>query len=180
VHKTKGDDMMKKSSIITLVAVIVILILGISTFVEAHGGRPGMMGYGRNGAGFRQSGYQRYQANPLDLSEDQSQVLNEIREKFFQERNQVESELHDLYTELRETVYSDTTEEQLATIKNEVIVLQERLLNLQIEYWQNVKNLLTPDQLDKIKQLEQNTGFRGGRMLGRRPVSACPFYPSGF
>ncbi len=170
---------MRKRNIVILITMILVLILGTSTFIEAYGGMHKMMGYGRSGRGmmgFRQFHLQQSQVNPLQLSEEQSKLYAELRENYLQERYEIEKELQSNYFELKEAVYSGITDDNLKSMQNKIDKLGQSLISLRIDFWQKTKEIMTPEQLEKLKQNIEEVPEGPGKFGS----GICPFYPQNY
>jgi len=148
---------MKK--IISMILVLGLLVTGFSLSIDAFGGPKG----GNNGVqttkGYNQNDVQRnFYNNPLDLDDSQMEKMNEARNDFFEKREDLQSELQGLNSELKELVMENADDEEIATIRTKINNLQSELENSRVNYWNQVKNILTEEQI-----AEMNNNFNRGR-----------------
>jgi Spy/CpxP family protein refolding chaperone len=171
--------------IISVVMVFSLMVVGMSLTSKAFGGHNGMMG----GPGYnnQSNGYQRpyhngqqyggYSSNPLDLSEEQQDKITDIREKFFEKSIELNEQLQEVNWNLREMIYKNGTSEEITNLRNKMNNLQIELDNLRINYWEDLKEKLTKEQLEKLSEFQseeneqgygpyQNRGFGQQRMMG--------------
>lgn len=170
---------MKYNKLIIGGMVLALLVVAFSSSGFAFAGfGHGRMMYNNVHPGFNEN---QQAANPLNLTEEQRDILREERDIFVDERLEMQTELRNLNLELRELLVSDGTDEDIANIKNKINILQNNLLDLKTDYWLGLGEVLTEEQIEQAKELFVNQedgatyprgpgmgmyGFRGQRMLG--------------
>lgn len=153
---------------VTVLLVLGLIVLGFSSIGLAYGG------FGMRGPGFNNFNYQRpywgnqpYNDNPLGLTEEQQEEFLKIQKDFFAKRNDLIDELRNKQYELRKLTLSDATEVEINKVMDEINSLSEQLNELRLQQWENLKGILTEEQLEKVKSyFDENDagyyGFRGG------------------
>lgn len=142
---------MKRLWFIGLAAVIMVAVLGTSVMAAgSQSGRP----HGPRKGGFMAE---------LNLTPEQEQKLLEIRQKHAREVLPLRQELQKKHLELRQLWHvekpnASTIEEKM----KEMVPLQVKLRMKALEMRNEMKALLTPEQLKKFEE------FRPGRSFGRR------------
>ncbi len=170
---------MKFKKFIFVALILTVLVLTVSGFgfaFSGNGGR-GMMNH-FNAYGYYDGTQQNY--NPLDLDDQQRETLRVEREEYMDKRIELQVELREINFELRELLILGGTDEEIANLKIEINILQTDLLNVRTDYWQDIQEFLTVDQIEKVKGLfeEQESndsytrepamgGFRRHGMAGR-------------
>lgn len=147
---------MKK--LISGLLVLSLIVVGISSVGFAFGGPGGKFNSG--GPYYNQQVYN----NPLDLTEEQEEKLEDLYEDFFDRREDIIDELRDKNDDLRELVLNETSN-NITGLKDEIEKLQNQLLNLRIEHWNELKNILTSEQLEKLE--DNGFGIYRSGMYGR-------------
>mgnify|MGYP006279676543 FL=1 len=148
---------MKK--IVSVMLVLGLIFIGLNVTSEAFGG-PRMMGgprYNnqRTNGGQRQF-YQnnQYANNPLNLSEEQYDKLVEIRNNYFDNRIEISEELQQVNIQIREFIFENGNNENISNLRTKMINLQNELNNLKINHWEDLKIILTAEQIEEIKEFE--------------------------
>lgn len=179
---------MKYSKFILSVLAFSLIVLTFSSAVFAFPGydRRGMMNY-HMGYGYYNKVYEEY--NPLDLTEEQQEILSEKREGLIDNYIELGKELRELNIELRALIISNSDDEDIATLKDKINSLQNDLVDIKSDYWKRLQEVLSDEQLEKLddifKDIENESfypvgpgmrtpGFWGGRMPAGRG-----FYPGG-
>lgn len=172
---------LKKIAVYFIVASL--LIVGLSSYGFAFGGRGGH-GFGMAGHGYMTWGYNQnvYQANPLDLTEEQQEKLAELQEEFITESNELRSDLWDKQTELHEKIYEGASTQVIDALKVQINKFQEQLLDFQIGHLTKTSDILTDEQLEEVKEFytDNNTFGRVYRGLGGRGFAGPGFGGPGF
>jgi Spy/CpxP family protein refolding chaperone len=116
-----------------------------------------------------------WRASDLDLSSEQRKSFELIQQAFFREAQLLRAQLFTRRLELRELFVSPTTKTELIRAKNsEIIELESKQEEKSVEYLIKVRNLLTPDQLQKWCPEQELPVFRH-MMRGAGPMG--PMYP---
>ncbi|MGM0501077.1 MAG: Spy/CpxP family protein refolding chaperone [Bacillota bacterium] len=168
---------MKK--VVTLM-LVVSLVVGGSALVLAYGSsgqRQGRYQQQRNSE--RQRGNKRNWQEKLNLSEQQSEKIEELRANYFAKRDEMRDELVDKRAELREMYFnSEVSKEELTTFNTEINELRIQLNDVRAEHRLSVRNTLDQEQLEECGEYfaeAQNYRGRGRRMnrgsRGRRADS---------
>ncbi len=118
-----------------------------------------------------------WRASELDLSREQRKNLELIQQSYFREAQLVRAQLFTRRLELRELLVSPTVKIESIRSKNlEIIELVSKQEEKAIEYLIKVKNLLTPEQLQKWCPEEEFPAFRH-MMRGTGPMGMGPMHP---
>lgn len=108
----------------------------------------------------------------LDLSAAQQQRIQAIRQQTRAQgqilRRQIREKQHGLMTYVKS---ADSKEAQAQRMFNEVNVLQRQLGELRMKAWFQIRETLTPVQIQKLEQLLQQVPARKGPMPGRAPAA---------
>ena len=153
---------MKK--IISTVLVLGLLVAGFSLSIDAFGGPqggPGNKGYNQN----RSQVTSDYN-NPLDLSEEQIDQMEGIRDDFYSNREELQEKLQETNYELKEVLRENGSDGEVASLRTKINNLQSDITNLRINYWEKVQNVLTDEQVAEMKELEEEYGKVGFGMYG--------------
>ncbi len=111
-----------------------------------------------------------WRASDLDLSREQKKSLELIQQAFFREAQLLRAQLFARRLELRELFVSPTIKIELIRAKNlEIIELESKQEEKSVDYLIKVRNLLTPEQLQKWCPEQDLPAFRhmhGGGPMG--------------
>ena len=113
-----------------------------------------------------------WRASDLDLSSEQRKSLELIQQAFFRDAQILRAQLFTKRFELRELFVSPTIKIELIRAKNsEIIELESKREEKSIEYLIKVRNLLTPEQLQRWCPEQEFPAFR------HMPYGAGPMGP---
>ena len=116
-----------------------------------------------------------WRAAELDLSREQRKNLEGIQQAYFREAQLLRAQLFTRRLELRELLVSPTVKIESIRSKNlEIIELESKQEEKSIEYLIKVRNLLTPEQLQKWCPEQEFPAFRH-MMYGTGPMG--PMHP---
>jgi Spy/CpxP family protein refolding chaperone len=116
-----------------------------------------------------------WRASDLDLSQEQRKTLELIQQAYFREAQLLRAQLFTRRLELRELLTSPTIKIESIRAKNsEITELQSKQEERSVEYLIKVRNLLTPEQLQKWCPEREFPAFRQ-MMYGTGPVG--PLHP---
>jgi Spy/CpxP family protein refolding chaperone len=102
-----------------------------------------------------------WRASDLDLSSEQRKTLELIQQAFFREAQFLRAQLFTRRLELRELFVSPTIKIDLIRAKNsEIIELESKREEKSVEYLIKVRNLLTPEQLQRWCPEQELPAFR--------------------
>lgn len=112
-----------------------------------------------------------WRASDLDLSQEQRKSLELIQQAFFREAQLLRAQLFARRLELRELFVSPTIKIESIRAKNsEIIELESKQEEKAVDYLIKVRNLLTPEQLQKWCPERDLPAFRhmmhGGGPMG--------------
>ncbi len=149
---------MKK--MITALLVFSLIVVGVSTVSSAYNG------YGNTkGRPFADSQreYNYRQNNPLDLTEEQLEKMDTLHNDFFAERDETRENLWEANSQLRELQLNNAGEQEIAELRNKINNLQTELNNLRFNHQENIKNMLTEEQIEELKEFHDDYGYGGKR-----------------
>lgn len=166
---------MKKLIVTTMI--LSLIVLGTGNFlVEAQ------MGPKVAGQGYRmhntQSPYdQQNDFNVLNLEEEQLDQIEDLRDDFFDQREEVIEELSEKRLSLREAILEGLTEQEIADLETELAELQNQLTELRTEHLKNMRNVLDEEQINMLLENEYRIGLRSnfGPRQGNFHVQSRPF-----
>ena len=102
-----------------------------------------------------------WRASELDLSSEQRKSLELIQQAFFREAQLFRAQLFTRRLELRELFVSPNIKIELIRTKNsEIIELEAKQEERSVEYLIKVRNLLTPEQLQRWCPEQEFPAFR--------------------
>ena len=188
---------MKNNKLILAVLIFGLMTLTFSStgFAFPGNGWRGMMNF-HMGSGYSNNVQEDY--NPLDLNEEQQELLKERREEFIDKYMELDKEMHELNLELIDLIMSNSKDEDIDTMKGKITTLQNNLLDIRTEYWKGLQVVLTNEQLEELNNIFKNReskstyyegsgmgihGFWGGRMKAGRnfyPGMRYQFSPNSF
>jgi len=153
---------MKKVIVSTLV--LSLIVLGFGAFsVEAQ------MGNKAGGVGNRiNNDIQRpaFQSNVLDLDEEQTDQIAEIKESHFDKREQLIEELQTTQRELRTELLKNESPEKISALEEQVETLRAQIDQARTDYLNEVKTVLTEEQVQKMAENEYRLGLASGNSYG--------------
>ncbi|GAB6100562.1 hypothetical protein JCM16358_24410 [Halanaerocella petrolearia] len=146
---------MKK--IVSLGLILVLLVAG-SALVLAHGG--GFGNQGSVGRGYRyDQDYYQYQ---LNLSDDQLNQIEELRDEYYHQAEDIMDQLRDKNYELHELYFEqNASRDKVVGLQEEVNGLRNKLIKLRTNFYWKLRNVLTDDQLEQFA--DYGFGFNGTR-----------------
>ena len=116
-----------------------------------------------------------WRAADLDLSQDQRKSFELVQQVYFREAQLLRAQLFTRRLELRELFVSPTVKiESIRSKNSEIIELESKQEEKSVEYLIKVRNLLTPEQLQKWCP-EQEFPFFRQMMYGTGPTG--PMHP---
>ena len=121
-----------------------------------------------------------WRASDLDLSQEQRKNLELIQQAYFREAQLLRAQLFTRRLELRELLIGPTIKIGSIRAKNsEIIELQSKEEERSVEYLVKVRNLLTPEQLQKWCPEQEFPSFRhrmyeSGPMGPKHPRKTFP------
>ena len=158
---------MKKVIISTLV--LSLIVLGFGAFsVEAQ------MGNKAGGAGNRVNNNQRpsFQQNTqtnvdiLDLDQEQTDKVAEIKEAHFDKRDELVEELQTTQRELRTELLKNESPEKISALEEQVETLRAQIDQARTDYLNEIKTVLTEEQVQKMAENEYRLGLASGNSYG--------------
>ncbi len=151
---------MKKLIVTTMI--LSLIVLGTGNFlVEAQ------MGPGGAGQGYRMHNtpnpyYQQDNFNVLNLEEEQLDQIEDLRDDFFDQREEVIEELREKRLSLREAILEGLTEQEISDMETEVAELQNKLTEMRTEHLKNMRNVLNEEQINMLLENEYRIGLGSG------------------
>ncbi|MGK7872593.1 MAG: Spy/CpxP family protein refolding chaperone [Xenococcaceae cyanobacterium] len=103
----------------------------------------------RRGQGFDKERFMEQ----LNLTEDQRQKIQEIRQKYQGEIDQRRETLHAAHQELGDMMAGTDSADAIRTKHQEVIKLRQELGNLRFESMLEIREVLTPEQRNQFAQM---------------------------
>jgi len=161
VNLTRKRVINMKKLVMTLVTVIIVTVLGASTFAYGHDRGRG------HGGGFY-DGYEPAVLSQLNLAAEQTTKINAFRDAFLKDSKP----LHDYMLSKRGDLkmlwlQQNPDQQKILALENEIRALKDQLKEKRNVYRLNVYNVLTPEQKEKLKSYGSGRGFRQG-MRGTR------------
>ncbi len=118
-----------------------------------------------------------WRALDLDLSQEQRKNLELIQQAYYREAQLLRARLFTRRLELRELLTGPAIRIESIRVKNsEIIELQSKEEEKSVEYLLKVRNLLTPEQLQKWCPEQEFPAFRQ-RMFGTGPMHPRKTFP---
>jgi Spy/CpxP family protein refolding chaperone len=118
-----------------------------------------------------------WRASDFDLSQEQRKNLELIQQAYFREAQLLRAQLFTRRLELRELLVGPTIKTEAIRAKNlEIIELQSKEEERSVEYLVKVRNLLTPEQLQKWCPEQEFPAVRH-RMRGPGPMHHRKTFP---
>jgi len=133
---------------------IIILVLGFSTFALAWGGKSGP----RNVRGIvevkRFGSMEELLKEELDLTEEQVDRLKEYREEYSDKLEELRDELRDRQEELHDLYFDKSKEsEEVIKVQSEINLLRTKMTKHTNELRLLVRNVLTEEQLEELEDI---------------------------
>ena len=107
----------------------------------------------------------------LDLSEDQVQQLNTIRQKYASQLQPLRERIRTTAEELRTMMQGDASDTALRMKHKEVASLRQQMGDLRFESMIEMRKVLTPQQRQEFAQLMQQRRQRGGWNRGNQEAT---------
>jgi Spy/CpxP family protein refolding chaperone len=118
-----------------------------------------------------------WRASDFELSQEQRKNLELIQQAYFREAQLLRAQLFTRRLELRELLVAPTIKIEAIRAKNlEIIELQSKEEERSVEYLVKVRNLLTPEQLQKWCPEQEFPAMRH-RMHGTGPMHPRKTFP---
>lgn len=111
----------------------------------------------------------------LNLSPEQRQQLQSIRQKYEGQWQKLETDLRSQQGELRQLMAGSADKETIRKKHNQVTQIRQKLGDLRFEMMLDSREILTPQQRQEFAQMAEEWGGRTKR-LGR-PASPRPLNP---
>jgi len=113
-------------------------------------------------------------ADEIGLTDDQKDQISRQAETFANQRIDKEAELEKAEVKLRTLRFNEAPEKEVLAAMDMVGVLRTELAKMRYVHRQRVHDILTEEQLDKIKELgpKFGQGSRGGRGPGNNRSNA--------
>jgi len=170
---------MKKVIVSTLVLSLIVLGFGAFAVEAQMGNKVGGAGNRANNDINRPAFQQNAQSDidVLDLDEEQAEKVAELKEEHFAERDQLVEKLQTTQKELREEILKNEAEEKINALETEVEKLRAQITQARTDYLNEVKGLLTEEQVQKMVENEYRMGFAAGN--GNRIASSNTYNKTG-
>lgn len=98
----------------------------------------------------------------LDLTPAQQQQVQDLRQRFMPQMRSLRQSLHTSQHELRNLQTNGGTAEQIQSRQSQISRLKQQMASVRREYSSNLKNILTPQQWEKLQQRKrQQRGASG-------------------
>ena len=134
-------------------------------FGQRFKGRHGNFGDGRFGQGM--FSLLRY-AEMLELTDKQIEKIKEMKYNFNLERIDRKAEIEKAQLKLNKMMRDEASESKVFAAIDETSNLRAEMRKMQYKHHEDVKNLLTDDQKEKIKELHKGSFVKKGRKDGMR------------
>ena len=119
---------------------VMTLIFGGIGVVSAFGGPGGNMSYGQQNV--QKPYYNQQNVNPLDLSEEQEEKLEDVQENFWEVREDKREELLEANQELRELYFNNGEKSEIEKLQEKINSLRTELNQLRYNYWNEIKDIV--------------------------------------
>jgi Spy/CpxP family protein refolding chaperone len=104
----------------------------------------------------------------LNLTDEQINKIKEVRDKYYKKLKELWSRLQDAVFSLRQLQFEKQPDKaQIDKTKDEIDNLRKEISKTMDEYWKEIKEILTKEQLAKL-----TPPYR----VRRAPWGPCPFY----
>lgn len=119
--------------------------------------------------------------NFLDLTPEQKDKLKELRDAHREQNKALFEEMRKLQLEMRELMRdSEVNEKEIMALYDKIAKLRAEKFSRSLEQRKAVRNILTPEQLEKLEKFRSQIGLRRGLQrggfLGRRGAMMRGFY----
>jgi Spy/CpxP family protein refolding chaperone len=170
-ERRKEMTVMKKAAIF---AVAALMLLSTAVFAQSGPGHPGTgrMGdcdfHGGRGMGMRMGGgtpgvqMLLAHADDLNLTQDQKQKLQSMVVEFQTQRVDKQAVLEKAQINLRSLMMNDASANEVNAAIDKVYGARADMQKMQYAHRQQVKSVLTEDQLTKLKEMWKDRPFRKG------------------
>ena len=103
-------------------------------------------------------------ASTLNLTEDQKQIFQELREAYSNEMAPLRNQLFSKKAEMRMLWDGSSPDrEKLSAMHEEISTLRQRLNQLAVQYQMDCRDVLTPDQQAKLAETATGRHRSGGK-----------------
>jgi len=153
---------MKKVIVSTLVLSLIVLGFGAFSVEAQIGNKAGGVGNRINNDIQRPA----FQSNVLDLDEEQADQIAEIKESHFDKREQLIEELQTTQKELRTEVLKNESPEKISALEAKVETLRKQIDQARTDYFNEVKTVLTEEQVKMMAENEYRLGLAVGNNYG--------------
>jgi len=100
----------------------------------------------------------------LNLTEDQKQILQELRDAYSNEMAPLQNQLFSKKAEMRMLWDGSSPDrEKLSAMHEEISALRQRLNQLAVQYQMDCRDVLTPNQQAKLAETETQRHRSGGK-----------------
>jgi len=103
----------------------------------------------------------------LNLSAEQRQQLQSIRQKYAGQTEKLETDLRSQQGELRQLMAGSADKETIRKKHNQVAQIRRKLGDLRFEMMLDSREILTPQQRQEFAQMAEQWGERRMKRLGR-------------
>ncbi|MBJ7899501.1 MAG: periplasmic heavy metal sensor [Cyanobacteria bacterium RI_101] len=153
-------------SLFTLCLVASLFSLGQAPLLASPGETAPLVAQAQNrGSGAGQRGERAMER--LNLSAEQRQQLQSIRQKYAGQTEKLETDLRSQQGELRQLMAGSADKETIRKKHNQVTQTRQKLGDLRFEMMLDSREILTPQQRQEFAQMAEEWGGRMKR--GRRP-----------
>ncbi len=121
------------------------------------------LGDKRMGRGFRMQKF----LDQLDLTSEQSEQIAAIQDKFLSDNESLYQEMKANHQQMRSLFSNDATPEQLRQQHQAIQNLRQQLGNNRFETMLQIREILTPEQRDRLAELIEQNPHRRGQWGGR-------------
>lgn len=161
-----------------IVILLIVVVFTGTAAAQMHGhgmGQMGKMGFNKSDCGNRFEGKKHHAnilmfADELGLNNQQIDNIKSMRLSHQEAMIDLRADLKKLQLRLRDAMHSDTPDKNGALALNaDISKLKARLSEMMLSHKFEVHELLTPDQIEKLKQLKSERKLieRGQRGQGR-------------
>lgn len=104
---------------------------------------------------------EKFLARKLDLDENQTKLFKAERKEHFKTLRHIQQERRDIKDKLLEAASEEIDDKALVdSLKNEMLKIEDRRLELTITHFRALKSICTPEQVEKLEEIIDKT-FRG-------------------
>lgn len=140
---------------------ILTIVFGSIGIANAFGGPGGNMGYNQQ------------EVNPLNLTEEQENKFEDIQENFWENREEKVEELLETNDDLRELYFENGEKEEIEKLKEKINIIQTELNQLRFNFWDEVRSILTDEQLEELEDSYSGIGYNKHGFSGHRRRGYC-------